>query len=120
MSYRRVIPRDLFNEANLLKCYGRISILADFYQPGEIELRQTHDGHFDVRQNSSSGGLEIFNVRLYINGVWHWLERPLNSRKAWPLYVTGTPDDPDFDAIEVFDKDGQFSEEMQALIHRKS
>jgi len=26
MSYTRVIPRDLFNEANLLKCYGQIYI----------------------------------------------------------------------------------------------
>lgn len=29
MSYFRVIPRDLFNEASLLKCYGRLAILLD-------------------------------------------------------------------------------------------
>lgn len=26
MTYRRVIPRDLFNEADLLKCLGRLYI----------------------------------------------------------------------------------------------
>jgi hypothetical protein len=29
VSYFRVIPRDLFNEASLLKCYGRLAILLD-------------------------------------------------------------------------------------------
>ncbi len=29
MTYKRVIPRDLFNEANLLKCYGALWIALD-------------------------------------------------------------------------------------------
>ena len=29
MTYTRVIPRDLFNEGDLLKCYGRLWILLD-------------------------------------------------------------------------------------------
>ena len=119
MTHVRVIPYDLFAEANLLKCYARIAVLAGYYQPGQIELRQTNDGPFEIRQNSYSGGIELFNVRCYINGTWYWLERQFSTRDCWSLKVTGTFADPEFKAIDVFDIYGEFSPAMQRLIHGK-
>lgn len=36
MTYQREIPRDLFNEANLLKCLGQISLIAHDRPDGEL------------------------------------------------------------------------------------
>lgn len=38
-SYRRVLPRDLFNEAKLLKCLGQLSLMI---HDGKCELRVEH------------------------------------------------------------------------------
>ena len=54
MAYTREIPRDLFNEANLLKCYGRLALLA-MNTPG---LEVDHNGDlFDIVQDPSCGAL---------------------------------------------------------------
>ena len=92
MTYQRVIPRDLFNEAKLLKCLGRLVIVADAY----AMLTVTHDGEpFDIQQ-SVDGDLYCENVEVryrYGNllenpttpaqtiGVFN----PINSREDWPL-----------------------------------
>lgn len=79
MNYARVIPRDLFNEANLLKCYGRLAL--------EVDLE--HDGGaFDIQQDPASGALHVANVRLVVRGREVPLFRPLNSREPWPLWAT--------------------------------
>ncbi len=31
--YARVIPRDLFNEANLLKCFGNLYLRLEVFEP---------------------------------------------------------------------------------------
>lgn len=111
MTYTRVIPRDLFNEASLLKCLARIYINLENLNvaiTGGADLE--HDGDaFDVQQNPDSGGLRCANVRLIVRGATCHLERPLNSRRTWPLYLTI---DDDSDPIDVFADDGEFSPEM--------
>jgi hypothetical protein len=107
MSYRRVIPRDLFNEASLLKCYGRLFINLETAGLKDVELN--HDGEaFDVRQDASSGGLFVANVVLKVAGKPCRLHRPLNSRDQWPLYLT----DDDDEELSVFNEDGSFAEEF--------
>lgn len=92
MSYRRVIPRDLFNEANLLKCYGQIFINLETVETPGIELE--HDGEpFDVQQDMGSGDLYVANVKLVVRGTAIMLYRAFNSREPWPLYLTTENED---------------------------
>lgn len=107
MSYIRVIPRDLFNEANLLKCYGRIWINLETANLYGVEL--VHDGDaFDIQQDESSGATYVSNVRLIVRDKVIALRRGLNSRECWPLVAVLE----DEEEIPVFLDDGSFSPEM--------
>jgi hypothetical protein len=110
MSYQRVIPRDLFNEANLLKCYGQVYLQLEKLGM-EHCLIHGPKRTFMVEQ-SIDGELHINNVRLIVGGHWYHMWRPLNSREPYPLYIT--PEDGD--DIEVFNDDGTFTEEMKSLL----
>lgn len=107
MSYLRVIPRDLFNEANLLKCYGRIYINLETANVREVELEH-NGGAFDIEQNEMDGSIFVSNVKLVVRGEVCCLFRPMNSREEWPLYLLGEG----ADEIAVFSEDGSFSQEM--------
>lgn len=118
MSYRRVIPRDLFNEASLLKCLGQLWIKLDganlnasleFLDEGEPEP-------FDIIQDSNSGNLSVRNIAFLLGRKRYGLERPLNSRQPWPLWVVAMEDDddPDFETFEVFEGEGNLSAEFIA------
>ena len=108
----RVIPRDLFNEANLLKMFGQIYLILERLNIQDVELE--HDGEaFAVDQNESTGGLFISNVQLSVRGSKPYIERPLNSREPWPLYLTTEEDG---EEISVFDRGGDFTPEMLAYL----
>lgn len=109
-SYMRVIPRDLFNEASLLKCIGHLYIAID----GLEGVALVHDGgevFFDVRQNPSDGSIFVSNIQLVVRGHIYRLSRPLNSRQPWPLYV-----DVADETLEVFDVVGHLSEDMDDFL----
>lgn len=111
MSYQRVIPRDLFNEANLLKCYGQIYLnLENMNLPG-IEL--DHDGApFDIQQCADDGSLTVANVALIVRGEAILMYRPLNSRRPWPLFLAPFEQD----EIEVFNDDGSFTQRFTRFL----
>lgn len=114
-TYQRVIPRDLFNEGNLLKCYGQLYLRLESMNAAHVEL--WHDGGpFHVMQDESDGSLRLLNVHLLVRGVPHRLRRPLNSRSPYPLWllVPGLTDD----EISVFNDDGTFTDEMVAFLQR--
>lgn len=111
MSYQRVIPRDLFNEANLLKCYGQVCLNLERLNLPHVELTQSDDGSFEVYQDPDSGALTLDNVGLHAHGKGWKLTRPLNARAPYPLYVESISD-PDFDPVDVFNDDGTFSASM--------
>lgn len=119
--YQRVLPRDLFNEANLLKCYGRLWILLSEKQVnGTGKFEEEEVPFFDIDQDPASGGLTIRNLTFTIGEVRHYLHRPLNARGSWPLYVSRGDDDPDFEEIAVFDDEGNFSDEMLELLGERT
>ncbi len=112
MSYTRVIPRDLFNEASLLKCAGHLWLKTE----GMATAGLRHDGGpFRIEQEESSGALILLNVRLMIHGRRFVLWRPLNSREAWPLYARDKLKH-DAEDVGVFNDDGTLSPEFCNLL----
>ena len=116
MTYARVIPRDLFNEANLLKCYGRLWILLDETRGHNARLGDKageHSGEpFKIVQDESDGSLSVANVPFTVAGEAWTLSRPLNTREPWPLYA----ESPTGDLFEVFCENGWFSVEFSRAI----
>lgn len=114
MSYIRVLPRDLFNEADLLKCMGRLWIELDRLGTARARIVEEDVSSFVIEQDDSDGSIYVSNVTFEVDGVVHRLRRPLNARGAHPLMDLG-PDD-DFEPIRVFDADGSFSESFSASL----
>jgi hypothetical protein len=110
-NYIRVLPRDLFNEASLLKCYGRLWILLDETH-GHTARFETEDSEvFDIVQDEASGAIYVRNISFTVDGTEMSLTRPLNARSEWPLYVES-----DDACVAVFDDAGNLSQEMRAFI----
>lgn len=106
----RVIPRDLFNEAKLLKCLGQVFIkLEDL----GLEKCLVHDNQsFDVQQCDHDGSLYLTNLFFDSNSGCVYFTSPYNSRDSWPLRA----DFPDDSTIEVFTDSGEFTSEFRARI----
>lgn len=120
MSYIRVIPRDLFNEANLLKCYGQVFLqLEKLNLPNVTLAHASRRTGFEVQQDQNDGSITIWNVKLSKANstgddfTLYDFKRPLNSREPWPLYLVNGDED-----IPVFKGDdaGTFSAEMIAFL----
>jgi hypothetical protein len=118
MSYVRVIPRDLFNEADLLKCLGHLCIMLETTR-SNAKFDVEDAPVFDIRQDESDGSIHVANLPFSVDGRSVHLSRPLNSRSPWPLYLS-RPDEPDFEPIRVFEQTGFFSDAMQELIKAKT
>lgn len=87
----RVLPRDAFNDASLLKCIGKLTMLIE---DGFLDLKYEYDGEpFDIRQDESDGSTFVRNITFYLTDadgrnsrlVGH--KRPMNSRDNWPLML---------------------------------
>ena len=83
MSYLRVIPRDLFNEGNFLKCWGQIALLT--MDSEEIEI--FHDDKAFRLEQDEDGWLYAKNLVLLIHKKSFMVTRPINSRDPWPVYL---------------------------------
>lgn len=102
MSYHRVVPRDLFNEASLLKCLGRLALMIE--DQVVAGLGYEYDGTpFQIEQNPSNGAIYCTNLQFFCDGEPMELIRPLNSREPYPLYWMI-----DDNAVPVFDDRGGF------------
>ena len=123
MSYKRVIPRDLFNEANLLKCYGQLWLKLEGRLGDTLTLDfDPYYGEgkpFDIEQRHEDGATYLHNVVLLAHDRRIALWRPLNSRDPWPLWALH-PDDVDGDEVEVFTEDGELTADFLAIIGRQS
>lgn len=115
MSYRREIPRDLFNEASLLKCFGQLYLNLEKLGLEDALTFVDHNAPFEARQNVD-GAITLENVRLFVRGEDIELWRPLNSRQPYPLYLYPKGYEGDAEEIEVFNDDGSFTDEMKAFL----
>lgn len=114
--YLRVVPRDLFNEADLLKCMGRLFIELDATGGHGAMVTPDHVERFEIVQDPSSGSICLANVHLAVDGRRCRLERPLNSRGRWPLLLTAMEGNDDFEEVRVFDEEGRLSADMLDVI----
>lgn len=113
MSYKRVIPRDFFNEAKLLKCMGQLSLkIHDEMLPDglKIEIEETGEP-FQIERDDSSGDISVHNYTVTINDRVAILRTNLNSRHRYPLYCSFHDTDP----VIVFDDNGDFTTEFENL-----
>jgi hypothetical protein len=115
MSYSRVLPRDLFNEADLLKCLGRLWIKLSETQGHDAKIAEEQVDGFVVVQSEDDGSISVENLTFTVGAEQFRLWRPLNSRDAWPLWATKESNE-DFEEVRVFDEDGELSQEMLSLV----
>lgn len=108
LTYTRVVPRDLFNEGDLLNCLGRLWIKLDDRRDHRAVLEFTGN-RFEVEQDPSDGSISCTNFRLSVDPSVETvpLFRPLNSRSKWPLWARFGDED-----RRVFDLDGELSPEF--------
>ena len=115
MNYQRVIPRDLFNEGNLLKCLGQLYLNLEVLKTERVEISYYGAGStegFDI-QCTVDGDIYVDNISLHIRGVPYIIFRPLNSRRPYPVYTIKM----DHSTLEVFNDDGTFHKEFLELLN---
>lgn len=104
----RVIPRDFFNEAKLLKCFGQLALkIADCNLPDGliIEIEESGDPFNVVLMDE--GSLTISNYRTLVNRFPVIFKTTYNSKSAYPFFC-----ELDYCDYEVFDNIGEFTEEF--------
>lgn len=108
MSYLRVIPRDLFNEAKLLKCIGRLCLM--IHDGDGLGVTFSHnDEAFDIRQDESDGSLFIRNIHFFLDKKRIGFHTAYNSKRNYPL-LFNLNDNFEF----VFDDEGNYTAEYRA------
>ena len=113
MVYRRVVPRDLFNESKLLKCMGQLALLIHDGQDKNgrptPKLNLEHDGEdFDIDLDPMVDGLYANNVKIIAKGQLLRLYSAYNSKEAYTLMCY----DDEIGEIEVFNNDGTLTDEF--------
>lgn len=90
----RVLPRDAFNDANLLKCIAQLTMLIEDGAKEVEGLSFEYDGEpFDIQQDPADGSTYVTNIRFFVGKKQAYMRRALNSRDAWPLIMTIGLDD---------------------------
>ncbi len=114
-NYSRVAPRDLFNEAMLLKCLGKLTLL--ILDEGIHEkLSYSYTGKPFQTAHHQAGYLIIYKgVTIKKGRKSLMLGTQVNTRSAWPLCVL-TDENED---IPVFDDAGNLDEEFLEFLDRK-
>ena len=113
MEYSRVIPRDLFNESKVLKNLGRLTLLC--LDGMGLGINYEHEGgSFDIRQNQSSGDLFCSNIRFFHKrtGDTIYFYHRYNSKEPYTMFFEME----DGEEVEVFDNEGNFTEEFKNYI----
>jgi hypothetical protein len=85
MTYQRVVPRDLFNEADLLKMLGKLVIHIIDRKDHLPWSYEEDNAAFNIAQDPNDGSISCTNLKFYLNGEQVFLKRPLNTRQPWQL-----------------------------------
>lgn len=109
--YIRVIPRDLFNEAKLLKSMGRLCLLIhDGLVPAPMEV--FYEGEEFEIVLDDEGSLRIRNIQIKVKDIFIIFKTTYNSKSIYPFYA-------ECDNVDylVFDSEGNFDEEFLGLVN---
>lgn len=116
MSHERILPRDLFNEAKLLKCLGRLSLLKHEHPdlPFTVELdEEKATDRFIIEQDQDTGDLYVSNIRILSGKIELQANIPYNApNDPWPLRVVYDDRD-EFEETSVFDENGDLTAEAR-------
>lgn len=106
--YCRVIPRDLFNEAKLLKCIGRPCLLIhDGMNLGCMSFE--HDGEsFEIWLMEKESYLIVDNIQFMCGDTLVAFVTEYNSKSEYPLYAYH-----DYCEYLVFDSAGNYTEDFK-------
>lgn len=112
-TYRRVLPRDLFNESKLLKCLGQLCLLIHDGQAGRLRIEHDDEVYmgFSLESRWSDGGLYCENVKFKIDDDEVEVYGCLNSREPYPLLFVHEGEEHD-----VFHDDGTLTDEFRELV----
>lgn len=106
IKYERVVPRDLFNEAKLLKCIGLVALMIlDNKTPVAMAIEE-HGNAFKIGL-LDDGYLTITNYEISIKGNPYTFKCQYNSKSNYNLFV-------EYNYCEylVFDEKGNFYTEF--------
>lgn len=105
MGYFRVIPRDLFNEAKLLKGLGKISLMIhDNSLPYVTVNHEDESAGFRIAQSENDGSIYVTNLHFFDNnGTPIYFFHPLNCKENWSLQMEYKGE-----TYWVFDERGEF------------
>lgn len=128
MSYQRVIPRDLFNEAKLLKCLGKVCVAIHDGMCGSLTFAQTTDEYkgFHIYQNEEDGSLFCDNLVFYYQKQGYgridsYEERiyffsPYNNKSDWPLLFSVGDRGEEFSVFVNEEDDASFTKEFKETV----
>lgn len=105
--YKRVIPRDLFNESKLLKCMGQLALkIHDETTPVPMEMREeiNHEGSAFRIALLDEGALMIVNLWVRIKSKSYQFKTTYNSKAPYPLFMMYE----NYNEVEVFDDKGEW------------
>lgn len=104
--YHRVIPRDLFNEAKLLKCIGKLCLLI---LDGLVPVKMSYEENGEPFQIGMTGDgyLTVTNLEIYVKNKPYRFKTNYNSKSNYTLFLEHEDND-----YRVFDEDGNFDTEF--------
>src|SRR6266700_7094188 len=103
--YIRVILRDLFNEAKLLKCIGRLTLLIHDGNTNGITVE--HDDNPFKIGLLDDGYLSIKNITFELNGKILLFKSLYNSKNNYPLVL-----EYNYCEYTIFDETGNYTTEF--------
>lgn len=110
MSYKRVLPRDYFNESKLLKCLGHLALQIhngrDKAAGIDVEIYDNSGASFNI-QLSECGHLYEINHPVKVGGENVIMMTPYNSKANYPLIC-----EHGIENYDVFTTEGEFTEEF--------
>ncbi len=115
VNYTRVIPRDLFNEAKLLKCLGQLVLKIGMDRFCSEHLVVSYIGEergFVIGQDASDGALYCKNLNIWSRGRRIPFRSIYNSKSPYPFVAI----DPINGETTVFSDDGEFTAEFLEFV----